>query len=195
MINNLKSISQIASGNQETFKQLMEQFADELFFFAKGFLRNKEVAEEIVSDVFVKIWKNRTELNKIKNLKSYLFICVKNGCLSHLRKTKNEKIVFIDEFNDFQFIPVEGPETDLINKEALNQIYRAIEKLPPKCKIAFTLAKINGLRHKEIAEVMGVSEKTVNNHIVSAIKKITSSLNINKKSAEKKSPLKQASLF
>ncbi|MDB4582582.1 RNA polymerase sigma-70 factor [Draconibacterium sp.] len=195
MINDQKSISLIASGNQETFKHLMEQFADDLFFFAKSFIRNSEVAEEIVSDVFVKIWKNRTELNRIKNLKSYLFICVKNGCLSHLRKTRNEKVVFIDEFTNFQFLPVEGPETDLINKEAINKIYQAIEILPPKCKVAFTLAKINGLRHKEIAEVMGVSEKTVNNHIVSAIKKITSALHIKKKSVKKKSPLKQASLF
>jgi RNA polymerase sigma-70 factor (ECF subfamily) len=195
MINDHKYISLIASGNQEIFKKLMEQFADDLFFFAKSFLRNPEVAEEIVSDVFVKIWKNRTELNKIKNLKSYLFICVKNGCLSHLRKARNEKIVFIDEFNDFQFLPIEGPETDLIDKEAINQIYQAIGLLPPKCKVAFTLAKINGLRHKEIAEVMGVSEKTVNNHIVSAIKKITASLHVTKKPARKKSPLKQASLF
>lgn len=195
MINDHKYISHIASGNQKIFKNLMEQFADELFFFAKGFIRNSEVAEEIVSDVFVKIWKNRTELNKIKNLKSYLFICVKNGCLSHLRKTKNEKVISIDEFNDFQFMPVEGPETEIINKEMLNQIFEAIDQLPPKCKAAFTLAKINGLRHKEIAEVMGVSEKTVNNHIVSAIKKITNSLKVTKKSTEKHSHFKRASLF
>jgi len=195
MIIDHKNISLIASGNQESFRNFMEQFADELFFFAKGFIRNSEVAEEIVSDVFVKIWKNRTELNKIKNLKSYLFICVKNGCLSYLRKTKNEKIIYIDEFNDFQFLPVDGPESEIINKEVLSQIYSAIEQLPPKCKMVFTLAKINGLKHKEIAEVMAVSEKTVNNHIVSAIKKITTSLKITKKITEKKSSFKQASLF
>lgn len=195
MINDHKYISLIANGNQETFKKLMEQFADELWFFAKGFLRNSEVAEEIVSDVFVKLWKNRTELHKINNLKSYLFICVKNGCLSHIRKIKNEKVISIDEFSDFQFIPVEGPESEIINKEVIAQIHQAIKQLPPKCKVAFTLAKINGLRHKEIAEVMGVSEKTVNNHIVSAIKKITTALHITKKPSEKKTPFKRASLF
>ena len=195
MINNLKYTSLIAGGNQDTFRQFMELHADELFFFAKGFIRNPEVAEEIVSDVFVKIWINRSELNKINNLKSYLFICVKNGCLSHLRKTKKEKIISIDEINEFHFLPVEGSEIDIINKEIINQIYSAIELLPPKCKMAFSLAKINGLRHREIAEVMGVSEKTVNNHIVSAIKKIAISLNVEKKSRAKKSPFRRASLF
>lgn len=195
MFNDLRNISLIASGNQKMFQRLMEQTADELLLFAIGFLRSKEIAEEIVSDVFVKIWNNRSELQKIKNLKSYLFVCVKNGCLSHLRKTKNEKILSLDEFNDFNFLPVEDPENDIIDKEILNQIYKAIEKLPPKCKLAFTLAKINGLRYKEIAEIMGISEKTVNNHLVNAVKKISELLGVTKKITKKPIQFKRASLF
>src|SRR5680860_1126112 len=195
MINDLKNISLITKGDQKKFRQLMELFADELFIFAKGFIRNREVAEEIVSDIFVKIWQNRLELGKIRNLKSYLFICVKNGCLSHLRKAKSEKMISLDEFNDFHFLPVEGPKSEYIHEEIIEQIYEAIEKLPPKRKLAFSLAKINGLKHREIAEVMGVSEKTVNNHLVAAVKKITKTLEIKKKYAELQSPFKRASLF
>ena len=195
MFNDLRNISLIASGDQKMFRRLMEQTADELLLFATGFLRNKEIAEEIVSDVFVKIWNNRSELQKIRNLKSYLFICVKNGCLSHFRKTKNEKIISLDEFNDFKFLVVDGPENDIIDKEVLNQIYKAIEKLPSKCKLAFTLAKINGLKYKEIAEIMGISEKTVNNHLVNAVKKISELLGLNKKIAKKTTHFKRAGLF
>lgn len=195
MFNDQKDKALIAQGNQNKFRQLMEFTADELLHFAMGFLRNKEVAEEIVSDVYVKIWNNRTDIVKILNLKSYLFICVKNGCLSHLRKIKNDKIVLLDEYKDFHFLPVEGPESENINGEMLNDIHKAIESLPPRCKLAFTLAKINGLRHKEIAEVMSVSEKTVNNHLVSAVKKITEKLGVVKKSKNTKSPLKKACLF
>ena len=173
----------------------MEVTSDELLLFATGFIRNKEIAEEIVSDVFVKIWEKRGELDKIKNLKSYLFISVKNGCLSHLRKAKKSKIISLDEIQDFYFLPVESPEDDLIDKEANNQIYQAIEKLPPKCKLAFSLAKINGLKHKEIAEVMCISEKTVNNHMVSAVKKICDILKLNKKKSEKRTPFNRASIF
>lgn len=173
----------------------MELTSDELLHFAMGFLRNKEVAEEIVSDVYVKIWNNRSEITKINNLKSYLFISVRNGCLSYIRKTKNEKIVLLDKYQDFHFIAVEGSEDEHIDKELLTKIHKAIETLPPKCKLAFTLAKINGLKHKEIAAVMDVSEKTVNNHLVSAVKKITETMGIEKKSKKNKHPLKQASLF
>lgn len=195
MLNDQKNKTLIAQGNQRKFRQLMELTSDELFHFALSFIRNKEVAEEIVSDVYVKIWNNRSELHQIQNLKSYLFISVKNGCLSHLRKKRNEKIVLLDEYSDFQFLPVSGPENDLIDREVIKEIHKAIENLPPKCRMAFTLAKINGLKHKEIAEVMNVSEKTVNNHLVSAVKKITEMLGVKKKSNRPASPLKRASLF
>lgn len=195
MFINHKNILLIAAGNQKVFRQLMELTSDELLVFATGFLKNREIAEEVVSDVFVKIWKKRTELGKIKNLKSYLFISVKNGCLSHLRRLKNDKIISLDEIKDFYFLPVEDPEDDSVDKETVNKIYWAIEKLPPKCKLAFTLAKINGLKHKEIAEVMCISEKTVNNHIVSAVKKISETLKLSVKSTEPRTPFNQASIF
>ncbi|HSO88849.1 MAG TPA: RNA polymerase sigma-70 factor [Draconibacterium sp.] len=195
MLNDHNYKSLIANGDQKKFGHLMELTSDELLWFAIGFLKNKEIAEEIVSDVYVNIWNNRAQLEKIINLKSYLFISVRNGCLSHLRKVKNEKIISIDTVNEFSFMPVEGPEDSLIEKEIIEQIYAAIETLPGKCKLAFTLAKINGLKYREIAEVLGVSEKTVNNHLVLAVKKITVLLNVNKKHKEKTSPLKRASIF
>ena len=195
MLNDHNYKSLIAHGDQRKFSQLMELTSEELLWFAIGFLKNKEIAEEIVSDVYVKIWNNRSHLEEIINLKSYLFICVRNGCLSHLRKVKNEKIIYTDSVNEYSFLPVEGPEDSLIEKEIIEQIYAAIETLPCKCKLAFTLAKINGLKYREIAEVLEITEKTVNNHLVLAVKKITELLNVNKKTSVKKSPLKRASLF
>jgi RNA polymerase sigma-70 factor (ECF subfamily) len=195
MLNDHNYKSLIAHGDQRKFSQLMELTSEELLWFAIGFLKNKEIAEEIVSDVFVNIWNNRADLEKIINLKSYLFICVRNGCLSHLRKVKNEKIISIESVNEYSFLPVEGPEDSLIEKEIIEQIYAAIETLPCKCKLAFTLAKINGLKYREIAEVLEISEKTVNNHLVLAVKKITELLNVSKKNNVRNSPLKRASLF
>jgi len=195
MLNDHNYKSLIAHGDQRKFSQLMELTSEELLWFAIGFLKNKEIAEEIVSDVFVNIWNKRADLEKIINLKSYLFICVRNGCLSHLRKVKNEKIISIESVNEYSFLPVEGPEDSLIEKEIIEQIYAAIETLPCKCKLAFTLAKINGLKYREIAEVLEISEKTVNNHLVLAVKKITELLNVSKKTNVKNSPLKRASLF
>jgi len=190
-----KSINLITQGDQKMFRQLMELTSDELFLFALSFLRQREVAEEIVSDVFVKTWENRKNLWKINNLKAYLFVSVKNACLSHLRKEKQEKIISIDRTEDFWFVPVEDPENEYISKELLEQVHQAIAQLPPKCKLAFTLAKINGMKYKEIAEVMNVSEKTVNNHLVYAIKKITDILGVKKNRNKRASRFKQAGIF
>jgi len=192
---NRKSINLITHGDQKQFRHLMECTSDELFMFAMSFLRKREVAEEIVSDVFVKTWENRTELEKIKNLKAYLFVSVKNACLSQLRKDKKDKIVSINGMEDFWFIPVESTENEYISKESIEHINKAIDKLPPKCKLAFTLAKINGMKYREIAEIMNVSEKTVNNHLVYAIKKISEILGVKRSKYSKASRLKQASIF
>ncbi|WP_319503051.1 RNA polymerase sigma-70 factor [uncultured Draconibacterium sp.] len=195
MLNDQRTKLLIAEGNTRSFQLLMEVTSDELLHYALSFVRNQEIAEELVSDVYVKIWHKRSELPTIQNIRSYLFIAVKNSCLSHLRKLKNDKIVFIDEYNDFLFPVVESNDEETLEKEMLNKIYEAIEELPPKCREAFSLAKINGFKHREIAEIMNISEKTVNNHLVTALKKITETLGIDKKKKAKNSPLKQASLF
>lgn len=173
----------------------MESVSDDLLLFAMGFIQKKEVAEEIVSDVFIKIWETRSNLTGIENLKSYLFVCVKNSCISHIRKNRKENLVSLDGFEDFLLPPVECPESEYINTETLNEIYNAIGQLPPKCKIAFSLAKINGLKYREIADIMGVSEKTVNNHLVFALKKLCDTLGVRKKKHKKQSPLKKTGFF
>ena len=173
----------------------MEFISDDLFLFAMGFIRKKEIAEEIVSDVFVKTWENRSNLTEIENLKAYLFVCVKNLCISHIRKNRKENLITLDGFDDYMAPVVECPESEYINSEKLSEIYNAIDQLPPKCKLAFSLAKFNGLKYKEIAGIMEVSEKTVNNHLVFALKKISETLGVSKKRSPKKTPMKQASLF
>lgn len=181
MINGNPFKLSIAQGNQQKFRQLMELTSDELLLFAVGFVKQKEIAEEIVSDVYIKIWRNREEIGNIANLRSYLFISVRNGCLSQLRKEKNDKTISLDSIGDFHFLPLADSDHSQIEKENIEQIYSAIEQLPPKCKLAFTLAKINGMKYREIAEVMEVSEKTVNNHLVNAVQKIVECLKIRRK--------------
>jgi RNA polymerase sigma-70 factor (family 1) len=190
-----QSIHLISEGNEKKFRSLMEFISDDLFLFAMGFIRKKEIAEEIVSDVFVKTWENRSNLTEIENLKAYLFVCVKNLCISHIRKNRKENLITLDGFDDYMAPVVECPESEYINSEKVNEIYSAIGQLPPKCKLAFSLAKFNGLKYKEIAEIMEVSEKTVNNHLVFALKKLSETLGVRKKRQPKPTPMKQASLF
>ncbi len=195
MFNNLNFKLLIEKGDQKIFRQLMELTSDNLLWFALRFIKNKEIAEEIVSDVYVKLWNNRAQIGSIINLKSYLFICVRNGCLSHLRSTKNEKLIPFENVSELNYVVIDNQEDSAIEQENLEQIYAAIETLPDKCKQVFTLAKINGLKYREIAEILGISEKTVNNHLVLAVRRIMEHLNISKKNKNKNSPFKRAGLL
>lgn len=173
-----KYINLISKGDEKKFCELVNFFSHDLLVFAMGFTKKKEIAEEIVSDVFIKIWENQKTLNKIHNLKSFLYTCVKNSCISYIRKFNKEKFVTIDELEDYLIPEIQCIEDDIINSEKIKSIYNAIEQLPPKCKMVFSLAKFNGLKHREIAEVLEISEKTVNNHLVNALKKIRENIEI-----------------
>lgn len=172
----LRIKSQISKGNQLALQQLMDLMADDLSIFAQGFVKCKDRAEEIVSDVFYKLWCKRKQIHEIKNLNAYLFVSVRNGALSYLRKKSGLEEIPIESISEFNFPPVRGPESELIDKETLEEINAAIEKLPPKCKMAFMLAKVQGLKYKEISQIMNISVKTINNHIALALEKISDSL-------------------
>ena len=176
-------ISLISEGNQRAFKSIVYKYSDPLIIFSIGFVRKREVAEEIVSDAFVSLWNKRSQIAEIHDLKSFLYILVRNGSISHLRKTNGKKEIRLETLQDFYTLPVTGPETDDITEEILDQINKAIDQLPPKCKIVFTLAKIQGMKYKEIAEILDISVKTINNHIANALIHISQSLNENQKTS------------
>ncbi len=171
-------IDLISKGDEKELCELIDSFSHDLLLFAMGFTKNKEVSEEIVSDVFIKIWENHKTINNINNIKSFLYTCVKNSCISYIRKSGKNKFVTIDELEDFLIPETQSIENEIIDSEIIKNIYKAVEQLPAKCKIVFTLAKFNGLKYKEIAEIMGISEKTVNNHLVNALKKIRENISI-----------------
>ncbi|WP_423127916.1 RNA polymerase sigma factor [Gaoshiqia sp. Z1-71] len=175
------TISLIKKGNQHAFQALVYRYSDELLVFSIGFVRVREVAEEIVSDAFVSLWKERERIFEIRDIKSYLYIIVRNASISHLRKMSGRKEITLENLEEFHTLPLTGPETDDITEEMLAWINAAIDQLPPKCKAVFTLAKVQGLKYKEISEILGISVKTINNHIANALVHISQSLNQNKK--------------
>lgn len=181
----VEHISMLGEGNQKVFQSIVYKYSDPLLIFSIGFVRKYEIAEEIVSDAFVTLWNQRGKILEVRDLKSYLYILVRNGSISHLRKMNGRKEICIDDIQEYHTLPVTGPETDDITDEILDQINKAIDQLPPKCKMVFTLAKIQGMKYKEISEILDISVKTINNHIANALLHISQSLNENKKTSGK----------
>ena len=158
--------------DQKAYKELFTSLYSPLFLFAKSMVKSKESAEEIVSDVFIRIWEKRRDLEKIDNIKVYLYVSIRNAALNHLsiqkRNTTNSLEEFHAEFTSIYF----DPEQLLITADMLALIKKAIDQLPPKCKIIFKLVKEDGLKYKEVAEILGLSVKTVENQVAIALQKI-----------------------
>ena len=163
--------------DMQAYKQLFLLFYPSLLSFAVSIIRSKESSEEIVSDVFIKIWEKRHQLDKVENLSYYLFTAVKNKCLNCLKDQKNkENLEINDVIIEFKSLYYD-PEQKLISAEMIDQIRKAIQELPPRCRLIFKLIKEEGLRYKEVADLLQLSVKTVENQMSLAFKKIGTAIN------------------
>ncbi|WP_336516647.1 RNA polymerase sigma-70 factor [Pollutibacter soli] len=165
-------ITRIALHNdQQAYRELYEHYFSSLYHFALTYLKSGPQSEEAVSDVFIKIWKKRAALLRIKNLRLYLFVSTKNTALNYLRQT--QKPEFQADFYRVQLQSVYfDPEQLLITEEMLKRIQLAIKQLPPRCQLIFKLVKEDGLRYKEVAELLQISIKTVENQMSTALARI-----------------------
>ena len=167
------------------YGQLYTSFMPKLIQFAKSIIKNKELAEEIVSDVFVKVWEKRAQLCGIENLRLYLYISTKNTALNYLSRHYRKNLVSLDDINIEVSTIQYSPEQILINSEMINRINAAIAMLPPRCRLIFKLAKEDGLKYNEIAKLLNISIKTIDNQMAIAIKKIATSINYDLKKVSK----------
>ncbi len=169
------------SEDMKAYKELYLLMFDSLFHFSYSFVKSKQVAEELVSDVFIKLWQIRTQLNTVDSLKLYLFGITKNFSLSYLaRASKNLSIqldeINLDEINIESVIEFKNPEDLCISKETIKDVMQAIQNLPPQCQIIFSLVKVEGLKYKEVAKLLNISVFTVRNQVAIATKKIEDAL-------------------
>lgn len=157
--------------DQNAYKELFTCFYKSLQQFAYSFVRSHETAEEIVSDVFMKVWKKRAGLVRIHNLKLYLFISTKNSALNYLRSQKKSLVPAEQYQVQLQSIYFD-PEKLMLTAEMMNRVQKVISDLPPRCQLIFKLVKEDGLKYREVAELLNLSVKTVENQMTTAIRKI-----------------------
>ena len=171
-------ICRIVDGDEIAFNRFMEHYSSRLYHYTFALLGQKESAEEIVSDVFFEVWKNRKSLAEIGNMNAWIQTITYRKAISFLRKETGKYELSFDDIEDFIFEPVQSPAEEMISKEEMAKINDAIQQLPPKCKHVFFLAKIDGLPYKDIADMLNISVKTINNHIAFALDEIAKRLNM-----------------
>lgn len=172
-----------ADNDQQAFAQIYIACMPNLLKFSNSIIKNKELAEEIVSDVFINIWQKRADMDKIENFKLYLYISVKNTSLNYLSRHFRKNIISLEEMSMNISMSPYNPEQLLITTEAVKKINYEINKLPPRCKIIFKLAKEDRLKYNEIAQLLNISVNTIDNQMAIALKKISSAINFTLKKA------------
>jgi len=167
----------IAKGDQAAFREVYAAYYRRLCQFASAIVKTREVAEEIVEDVFVRIWQQRERLPAVHNLRVYLYTATKNTALNYLARKAKENIT-----EPFDHIHIElngsaiNPEQILITAEMYKKIQRAVDALPPRCKMIFKLVREDGLRYKEVSEILNIAVNTIDVQMAIAVKRIAAAL-------------------
>ncbi len=168
-------LKKLRSGDEATYISLFEEYYVGLCAYSRRYVGRKDIAEDIVSETFFKIWINRKKLEISGSVKSYLFQAVANNSLNHLRKLKKEEKLedyFSDTENEnigFKEVAENITEDSLLIKELNSRIEEAVNLLPPQQQTAFRLKRFEGKKNKEIAEEMGLAVKTVEMHLSKAV--------------------------
>jgi RNA polymerase sigma-70 factor (ECF subfamily) len=169
------SFERIKKGSREEYQKLFYQFYPQLVNFSYRMTRNKEASEEIAQDVFIYLWEKRTTIEITSSLDSYLFAAIKNRSINYV-KLELPKQQAQSDLTDAQLF-VEQKEEVFPSETKLNEhINMAIAQLPKKCQEIFLLSRYAGLTYKEIADELNISQKTVENQMIIALKKLRAAL-------------------
>lgn len=176
--NELELLYLLRNGDEKAFRKIYDLYWEKLFISAYNKLKDRELCEDILQEVFIGLWKKRDTLIIQTSLQNYLYASVTYKVYDVFRKNhdflKNE---LLEKFE--QRIQDANPETLLMHQELIYQIEMAIDTLPEKSKIVFKLSREEQLSYIEIAEKLNISVKTVEAHISKSLRLLRNSLGTN----------------
>ncbi len=168
-----KDIADIARhGNEEAFRRMFHVYYGKMLSLARYYVHSNELAEEVVNDVFVKIWDQRKKLVTIKKIESYLYVLTKNHALNQIRSVRGQQLMTIDTIDLQVKVHPTDPEAELLSKEMLAVFTESVASLPEKCNLVYRMVKDDGLSYKETAAILDISVKMVEKHVGTALKRI-----------------------
>ncbi|MEJ1237323.1 RNA polymerase sigma-70 factor [Chryseolinea sp. T2] len=167
--------SRLRRDDRNAMNELFEQYYVPLCRFACSYVALSE-AEELVSDVFVGVWRARKTISIESSVRAYFYASVRYACYRVISARKLNTLS-LDELEDVVDVAASrGPDDDIIFKETQSFVSAVVQQLPPRCRQVFIMNRYDGLSYKEIAEIMGISEKTVENQLVKALQVIRANL-------------------
>lgn len=171
-----KLIKDIKKGNIKSFEILFKDYYEDLCLYANHYLKDLDMAEEAVQDVFFNIWNNRVHINIKQSVKSYLYISTRNKCLKIIR-SQNMASQYSDYVKNSPRQQVSTPVDELNAKELDLLIEQTLKELPDKAREIFKMNRFQGLKYTEIADKLSISVKTVEANMGKALKIFRRNLN------------------
>ncbi len=166
----------ISKGDKNAFDVVFRRFYPGLVIFASQFVLDEPAAEEIVQDFFMRLWEKRTGLVFTGSLKSYFFTSVKNRCFNYLKHRRIEQEV-IEKLKVLSRRSLLFDPDVYVVSELQEEITRAVNALPERCRDVFIMSRFNGMNNDEIARELKLSKRTVETHISNAIAALRRDLN------------------
>ena len=170
-----QQLRKIRKGDIDSFEKLFHRYYHGLHVYATTLVRSAEIAEEVVQDVFYNVWKNRESLRITRSWQSYLYRSVYNNSMMHLRRTRREYAM-----EEGMFPEVEGGSMDPFQEmeygEVSDLVSKTINDLPARTREIFMLNRQEGLKYREIAVKLSISEKTVEANMGKALKALRNSM-------------------
>jgi len=167
-INERALLLKIAEGNESAFGDLFHLWRDKLYFFIFRITHSSEMAEDILQDVFVKIWTNRASLITIQHFDAYLYKMSQNHAISAMKRMAQEALI-LSELKKGPDASGVVMEDAVIHRELTRKFQAILHKLPTQQRLVYTLTHIHGLKHDEVAQRLKISASTVKNHMTRAL--------------------------
>jgi len=163
-----KLVRGLKRGDVDPFNELFDHYSSKLYHFAFGYLKSKEEAEELVQDVFTKVWEKRSQLNEEYQFQSYLFTIAFNQIKKHFR-SKNLLETYLEHAS--QSLAYETTtQSEVGYRELKDIVNQLINRMPDKRRLVFLKSRMEGKNAQEIAVEMEISKKTAENHLHAALK-------------------------
>ncbi|WP_298313066.1 RNA polymerase sigma factor [uncultured Aquimarina sp.] len=162
-------IKGLIDGNTESYKIMFDQYYQWLCNYVYKLSNDSVLSEDMVQNVMLRLWEKKSSLQINTSLKNYLFRSCHNEFLMHLRKQKKE-IDLLDKLKLETLFELYSEKEESQQEADWLKLENAIEQLPKKCREVFKLSRLEQKRHKEIAEILGISTKTVEVHITKALR-------------------------
>ncbi len=165
----VSTVKRFIGGDKKALDEIYNHFYPKLYAFAKGFLKVEDDIDDILQDVFIKLWTNREKIKNLETFNSYLFAITKNAIVSYFRqKSKNPK--FESQVKELAMFGAVVQDKNLEYEDLKANLDILIGQLPEKRKIIFKLSREEGLSNIEIAEKLGISKKTVEDHMLHSLR-------------------------